>query len=105
MTQSMRTCIEVEPGSMAVVRFYAKNDATPEGTLGKPYFSGASAVLLGISVDGQEEILSEMAIPHTAGGYHRNVLIARVPEGVDAVALRFGMPYGWGKTLEVDFVH
>ena len=105
MTQSMRTCIKVEPGSMALVRFYAKNDAIPEGTLGKPYFSGASAVLLGISVDGQEEILSEMAIPHTAGAFHRNVLVARVPEDINAVALRFGMPYGWGKTLEVDFVH
>ena len=90
---------------MAVARFYAKDDAEPEGSLGKPYFSGAAAVLLGITVDGQEEILSEMAIPHTAGVFHRNVVIARVPDYVTAVALRLGMPYAWGKTLEVDWIH
>ena len=90
---------------MAVVRFYAKNDATPEGTLGKPYFSGAVAVLLGITIDGQEEVLSEMAVPNTAGVFHRNVLIARVPNNVNTVSLRFGMPYAWGKTLEVDWIH
>ena len=105
MSQSMRTCIKVEPESMAVVRFYAKNDATPEGNLGNPYFSGAAAVLLGLTVDGQEEILSEMAIPDTAGAFHRNVLIARVPDYVNAVALRFGLPYAWSKTLEVDWIH
>ena len=90
---------------MAVVRFYAKNNAAPEGALAQPYFSGAIAVLLGITVDGQEEILSEMAIPDTAGAFHRNVMIARVPDYVNAVALRFGLPYAWSKALEVDFVH
>ena len=91
---------------MAVVRFYAKNNVEPQGTLGKPYFSGAAATLLGRTIDGQEEqVLSEMAVPHTAGVFLRHVLIARVPENVNAVSLRFGMPYAWGKTLEVDWVH
>ena len=90
---------------MAVVRFYAKNDAAPEGTLGKPHFRGAAAVLLGMTIDGQEEVLSEMAVPHTAGVFRRSVLIARVPDNVNALSLRFGMPYAWGKTLQVDWVH
>ena len=106
-TVSIRTWIKVEPGAMAVVRFYAKNDAAPEGTLGgKPYFRGAAALLLGITIDGQEEVvLSETAVPHTAGVFRRSVLIARVPGNVNALSLRFGMPYAWGKTLEVDWVH
>ena len=95
----------MEPGAMAEVRFYAKNDAAPEGTPGKPDFHGAAATLLGRTIDGQEEVLSEMAVPHTAGAFHRSVLISRVPDNVNALSLRFGLPKAWGKTLEVDWVH
>ena len=46
-----------------------------------------------------------MAVPHTAGVYRRSVLVARVPDNVVTLALRFGLPRAWGKTLDIDWVH
>ena len=45
---------------MAVARFYAKNAAEPEGTLGQPDFSGAIGTLLGWTDEGKEVVLSQV---------------------------------------------
>ena len=69
---------------MAVVRFYAKNDAAPEGTLGgKPYFRGAAGAqfnsFVEISTDFSTEFLVLQGVPH----YYKNSVEKSVEKSVE----------------------
>ncbi len=97
--------VPVTPGEMAVVRLFGRHSIDPSGAFPTEAYSGPIATLTGYKADNSEKILAQVGMRNGYWKFRRHLLVARIPNDVVKVALRFGLLDAWQKTLDVDKLH
>ncbi len=90
---------------MAVVRLFGRHSIDPSGAFPTEAYSGPIATLTGYKADNSEKILAQVGMRNGYWKFRRHLLVARIPNDVVKVALRFGLLDAWQKTLDVDKLH